>query len=518
MLTRKLYSPLCTSLRHAISEECRPRLADIQSVVTRSLGFETKKLLFAQLKQKNIELNSDFYKKVCANLKVDFEIDFAPSIFAFPWPNSMTFQLTEIDDFWQSHLDTTPGIFGWDSYKVLSPLVKHKNGNWFVSPKSVIPVDTFNELVGDVNATCEPSHTDIDIKVEAGDDVKSVYKTVQTAIQKEEYQVAYQKLKFVLAQDKQHSGATRDLAMLYLQGNYVEQDLKKAEQLYTIAAKLGCPVASHVLGVSYDFDGEFTTDLSRAFMYHQQAIDRGNHHSIICLIAMLEFNRGIPDNFNSEYIRILLSKALKLRSLDVLQRIVSYYEQHEGIDASERFELLKIVQNEYSNVQLPNDRFKTVNYNLALYYLTGTGCKKNVDLALKHFKVESELFSDADSMFQISMIYKNEIRDFDKSEEWLLKALDNIDGTTISAVKICCDVGELEYKRRNHDIACSMFFQSIIYENDFNYLKPQHVEMIEQQKCIAMYWIEKAAEAGIEPATILLEEINNAPDIYQFCE
>ncbi|UYM16326.1 tetratricopeptide repeat protein [Endozoicomonas euniceicola] len=467
MLTHFSHKALCSYLRFDILKDCAGSSGvthtDIRNAVAHAFGFKNDKTIKKHLKSTPILVKPEVCQHFATIMHDDFNIDYNRTPFTFCWPDNIVFCTEEIGLFWRHCFNNLDVRIGSDAYMMMTPIMQYKKGRWVVAPDSPITVAQINSVIGNGIAILDNSHTDIVRKRnESADngDVEALYSIAQCYLKDRDNASAFKVLEKLLSLNDQHEGALTDLAMIYLEGakDCVEIDLEKSERLYLQAAELGSAQAAHVLGFSYDLNGQFRRDFDQAFVFHKLAVERGNHASINCLVAMILYDRGVPKDLEPDYLKNLFSLGLELQDPDTIQRIADYYERNDKFDYDFLLNLRELC------VEL-EPVTKRTNFELARYYQAGFGCKKNIPLAIKHYEIEVEKFKCADSMFNLAIIYRDELKDTDSYRDCLNKAYDAIDNNTMYAISIIYLLGLHARLDRNFDLAVSRFLQAINFNS-----------------------------------------------------
>ncbi|WP_300181569.1 hypothetical protein [uncultured Aliivibrio sp.] len=464
MLTQSSHKALCSSLLFDIRKnyaDSDVKLTDIRSAIALAFGFENDKSIKKYLKSTSILVVPEVCEKFATIMHDDFDIDYNRTPFTFCWPNDIAFCTEEIGRFWRHCFNGLEVRIGADAYMMMTPIMQYKKAHWVVAPNSPITVAQINSVIGNGIAILDNSHTDIVHKRNesaANGDIGALYSIAQCHLKDRNNATAFEVLKTLLSLNDQHEGALTNLAMIYFEGvkDYVEIDLEKSERLYLQATELGSAQAAHVLGFSYDLNGQFKRDFDLAFKFHKLAIKRGNHASINCLITMIIHDRGIPKDLEPDYLKNLFSMGIQLQDPDTIQRIADYFECEGEYDF-----LLNLRE---LCVQL-EPVTKRANFELARYYQAGFGCEKNIYLAIEHYEIEVEQFKCADSMFNLAIIYRDEFQDTDTYRDWLNKAYDMIDDDTMYAISIIYLLGQDAHLDRKFDLATRYFMQAINFNS-----------------------------------------------------
>ena len=521
MLTLESYKALCSSLYFDIRDECggasRIKRTDMSALVSRAFGFDSDKAIKQRLRDSPIEISPKVCDVFCALVEEEFGIKYQRSVFTFKWPNEISFTISEIEQFWCEQLKRVDLASGADRYTVITPIIQYKKGYWIVAPESPVSVNVINAVIGEDIAVQDNSHTDIVLKrnesAGAGD-VSAMYSIAGCHLVKEENAAAFDILHEILSIDGQHQHALTDMAMLYLQGveDKVDVDLHKAEQLYRQAASLGSAQAAHVLGFSYDRNGLFDTDFKQAFAYHQLAIERGNHASINCLIAMIMHKRGVPESLDPQYLNNLFKLGLELQDPDTIKRCAEYHELHGTLSPEYVFELRK------SCVEI-DPTTPDANRQLAYSYGNGIGCEKNIPLAIEHYLKEIELYDCTDSMYELSHLYLIENNDKESWHKLVEQALGNINDTTSNAIHILLSSGLIALENKDFRRAEELFNEALEYSNSTtDTLENCRVRLIARYQLGITHYLHsdkqygiqlicEAAKAGYEHAECVLEWI-----------
>ncbi|WP_318457530.1 tetratricopeptide repeat protein [Photobacterium leiognathi] len=533
MLTQISYKALCSSLLFDIRKNCvgsDVALTDIRNAVAIAFGFENDKAIKKHLKLTSILVIPEVCLQFATIMHDDFGIDYNRTPFTFCWPNNIAFCTEEIGRFWRHCFNGLEVRVGADAYMMMTPIMQYKKARWVVASDSPITVDQINSVIGNGIAVLDNSHTDIVRKRNesaANGDVGALYNIAQCYLKDRDNASAFEVLEKLLSLNEQHECALTDLAMIYFEGakDCVEIDLEKSEQLYLQAAELGSAQAAHVLGFSYDLKGQFKRDFDRAFEFHKLAVKRGNHASINCLVAMIIYDRGVPKDLEPDYLNNLFSMGIQLQDPDTIQRIADYFECNGKRDYDYLLSLRKLC------VQL-EPVTKRTNFELARYYQAGFGCEKNISLAIEHYETEVEKFKCADSMYNLAIIYRDELKDTDFYRDWLNKAYDVIDDDTMYAINIIYLLGQDAFLDRNFDLAIRCFMQAISFNSmaiehhhpDFQDVTANIRNMAKLNLGLISYYhlnqtegadlICNAAVAGCTPAKfkwamILIEDYNN---------
>ena len=533
MLTQSSHRALCSSLLFDIRKNCvgsDVALTDIRNAVALAFGFENDKAIKKHLKLTSILVIPEVCQQFSTIMHDDFGIDYNRTPFTFCWPNDIAFCTEEIGSFWRHCFKGLEVRVGADAYMMMTPIMQYKKARWVVAPDSPITAAQINSVIGNGIAVLDNSHTDIVCKRNesaANGDVGALYGIAQCYLKDRDNTSAFEVLEKLLSLNDQHESALTDLAMIYFEGtkDCLEIDLEKSERLYLQAAELGSAQAAHVLGLSYDLNGQFKRDFDRAFEFHKLAVKRGNHASINCLVAMIIHDRGVPKDLEPDYLKNLFFMGIQLLDPDTIQRIADYFECNGKRDYDYLLSLRKLC------VQL-EPVTKQTNFELARYYQAGLGCEKNISLAIEHYEIEVEQFKCADSMFNLAIIYRDELKDIDSYRDWLNKAYDVIDDDTMYAISIIYLLGRDAHLDRNFDLAVRYFMQAISFNSmaiehhhpDFQVVTANIRNMAKLNLGLISYYhlnqtegadlICNAAVAGCTPAKfkwamILIEHYNN---------
>lgn len=366
----------------------------------------------------------DLFKVFCENLSDQLGINFYPSFFAFPWPKGISFSDQEIQEAWRNTmLDPKFGNFlNADLIQHRTPIIKRSvdKCKWIVLPHSPVPMWVFlNEFgVSTKQIETDPSHTDIKMKLEkraANGEVDAMYSLVQELLApKDEKSIqpdsayaiqAKNYLEKILSVEPKNPAALRDLAFIYHVGAGVNKDLMKAERLFKKAAELNDMQAQHILGFSYDYNGEYETDLEEAFRYHELAVISGNQSSIDCMAVMYIHDRGVPNDFDVQFLIQHLIKGAERSDPDCYIRLATLLEKIGKGDSEECFQLYK----KAADAELPP---KFASNNVARQFQYGLGCDRDLESAEKYYQREIYFHpNDEVSYLNLSLLVADRRRD-----------------------------------------------------------------------------------------------------------
>jgi len=214
----------------------------------------------------------------------------------------------------------------------------------------------------------------------------------------------------ILSIDPGHAAAIRDLGLIYHLGVGVEKNLAKAERLYLQSADLNDMQAQHVLGVYYDYNGEYETDVEKAFRYHELAVRNGNHSSIDCMGAMFTHDRGAPKGFDIQFLFDNLCEGVKRSDSDCFFRLATVLEKLGRGEDEMCFQLYKSAADSERPPMFANNM-------VAKYFQYGFGCDRDLDNAEKYYQLEIDLYpNDEASYYNLSYLVANRRRDLVKAK------------------------------------------------------------------------------------------------------
>lgn len=480
MLTQNCYQSLCTSLHFDVRDNHKDsdiKLGAIRQLVARAFGFESDKEINKYLKHTSISISPEVCREISLILKKRYSVDYYRSPFEFKWPKNIEFTSDEIGSFWRHAFKNKRVRSGADILMMMTPIMQYKRERWIVALESPVSIAQVNSIIGEGLADLEISHTDIiqklTVRAENGN-VGDLYSIALQFLSKGDNANAFPILMKILAIDEHHKDALSAMALIYYEGasDSVKVDFKKAEQLYRKASDLGCAQAAHVLGVSYDLDGAFEQNYEQAFKFLKLAIERGNHASINCLVTMILYNRGVPEDLEPDFLKKLFSKGLELQDPDTIMRIADFYESNGGLEPTTLFDAREACV-KISPVT------KRANLELARYYRLGFGCTQDIQLAIKHYEIEAEEFGCADAMNMLAAIYREDPHKQSVSLDWLQKAFNAIDSDkdTTHAVEILYQVAHKECSDENFDSAVKLFAKAINFTNTvIDHQEPEHAD------------------------------------------
>ena len=182
-------------------------------------------------------------------------------------------------------------------------------------------------------------------------------------------------LKFVKkAARKGYAIAEKALGNIYVEGELVDKDYRKAFKLFKSAADKGLAKAQNSVGNMYKVGVGTRRDMKKSVEYYRLAAEQGNVAAQYNLGNMFFGGYGVKQNY--ELAAFYYSLAAEANDKDALFNMGYMYEQGFGIKKSYRkaFALYKKAS-ERGNL--------VASYNLGVLYFKGRGTKKNNEEGFK---------------------------------------------------------------------------------------------------------------------------------------
>jgi len=317
------------------------------------------------------------------------------------------------------------------------------------------------------------------------------------------------------------------LAMAYLNGNGVAQDLTEAFGHFRKAAEAGNAEAMYTLAQAYHAGQGLEKDLSQAVHWYNKAAEAGNAEAMHSLAAMYFTGEGLAKD-NSRAVEWLV-KAAKAGSTQAMYNLAVAYYNGDGIardftKAVEWFRkaaeagdvaamynlaLAHLDINDYTNarkwfISAANEGNVEAMYNLGVIYHNGYGLARDYRKALEWYRKAAE-GGDSNAMVNLGLLHHDGLgtpRDPAKAVEWYSKGAEAGNGRAMANLAMAYYNGDgiekdpqraiqLLEKAAGMGEAMAMFNLAVMYQNGWSVKK-------DYEK--AAQWYRKAAEAGDDQA------------------
>lgn len=345
--------------------------------------------------------------------------------------------------------------------------------------------------------------------------------------------------------------AQNNLAICYEEGKCIERNLSAAFCLYKKVAEKGYDSAQYNLALCYEFGRGTEINLSEAIKWYEKAAEQGNVDAQYNLAICFKEGRGTEAN---------LQKAIEWyqkaaeQDYHAMNNLAVCYEEEGNL--KEAFKLYETSAKQ-GNVD--------AQFNLALCYEEGKGTEIDLKEAIKWYEKAAEQ-GDANAQFNLCSLYfnKDDMESILKGLDWLVRAarkgmeeagnllrdfmaeiiklaelgdaeaqfllgrsFQNGDGVIMNqdeAFKWYKLSAEQDYDKALNNLAC-IYLECENYEEAkecFERAAKQNCALaqfnlgtmynngntIERDITKAIYWLEKAAEQGLEEAKEVLDKIH----------
>ena len=230
-------------------------------------------------------------------------------------------------------------------------------------------------------------------------------------------------IKILESIDDNHPDVKYLLGSIYHKGLHSdtrEPDIKKAEYYYRDAAEAGLTDAIWMMGM-INFHGPYgyKQDLVRAREYFYKGALAG-HSDCQYLYAWMCKN-GLGGKYDAHEVIQFFKKGAEQGHIGCMPELALMYQQPECRDDSSAF---------YWARKASDAGDKLGNFLTGTFYLTGTGCDCDIDMARSHLKVATETgMLEAEQMLQrVESIYEKEELSFYKLKEKMPEAKANFYG------------------------------------------------------------------------------------------
>lgn len=298
--------------------------------------------------------------------------------------------------------------------------------------------------------------------------------------QKKEFEAA--EAKFIEAIEAGEYEATSMLALMYITGYGAKQDVDKGLEYLFLGDKHDDSQSISALA-DYYYNGKYVgQDLDKARTYYKRAADLEEPHAVGMLGLFL---------FNEEKYKEALyyfREAVCDYDTNAMYYLAKCAYNGLGMDKDYilAFEIYKKL-NEYDEAN------KEITKLLADMYFNGYGTNQDIDKAKELY----EKLDDEDSMFNLGLIYKNYLKEYEKALE-LFKKIKNERSQFEQALMLYNGLGMPENKNdayfKFYACAMSKYIYSYPFVGDCYY----YGYGVKQDYNEALKWYNEALEAGIK--------------------
>ncbi|MBR5648666.1 tetratricopeptide repeat protein [Pseudobutyrivibrio sp.] len=312
---------------------------------------------------------------------------------------------------------------------------------------------------------------------------------------------------YQMASDSGNVDGTDALGYFYLTGAGVDQDLDKAEALFSSAIEGGSVNAKVGLARVLLEKGDYEAQAKEA----ESALEEGQIADTKEKNEAEKKSKNKEDNSDDDsqlsQIVELLTVAQQAGDLDGGYYLGYIYENGIGVakDYKKAYDYYNRVIKSTSTALNDRDSINLSNIAIGLMYINGYGVGEDTDVALEHFTTASENSSPKASYY-IGQMYENGIgvdKDYEKAMEYYLKAADFDYAPALN------QIGYLYYNGYGVDVdfASAVYYQKLaalqgyaiaqvnlgfLYENGYG---------VERNLETALSYYEMAANSGYEGAT-----------------
>ena len=181
--------------------------------------------------------------------------------------------------------------------------------------------------------------------------------------------------------ENKYPSAFSALGRMYFEGIYVEMDPEKAFQLFFEGAQLGSPACMYSLYILY-LDGRgVAKDTEKAYNWLRKAA-QNESDSALFVMAALSYEKQSPEAFS------YAKKACELKNENAPVVLGLCYLQ--GIGTAINFGMAKKCFQEVIESS-SGSNLSTAYYYLALMYIDGLGCERNINIANQYMQTAYNL-------------------------------------------------------------------------------------------------------------------------------
>ncbi len=323
---------------------------------------------------------------------------------------------------------------------------------------------------------------------------------------------------YQMASDSGNADGTCSLGYFYLNGAGVDQNLDKAESLFTSAIEAGSVNAkvglARVKLAQGDYDAYFSINDSQEdneLNIEEAANEKAEATDVVSTskesTASKDSKELDTDDSELGEIITLLKEASEAGDLDGRYYLGRMYEAGLGVlqDYNEAFDYYNRVIKSNSTALEDQDAINLSNIAIGLMYVKGKGVEANSETAMEYFTTASNNNS-AKASYYIGLMYENSVgvdRDYAKAMEFYLKAAE------LDYAPALNQIGYLYYNGYGVDVdfASAVYYQKLaalqgypiaqvnlgfLYENGYG---------VERNLETALSYYEMAASSGYEGAT-----------------
>ncbi len=253
---------------------------------------------------------------------------------------------------------------------------------------------------------------------------------------------------YVKAAGKGDENAQFNLGMMYEDGRGVEQDYKKAFELYTLLAYRGHVGAQNKLGMMYVNGRWVDQDYKEAFEWLTKATEKENPDAQFNLGMMYANGWGVKQDYKTAFKWYTL--AANQMHIDAQYKLGVMYANSLGVERDDE----KAV--EWFTKAAEDGNILAQN-NLGIMHANGRGTEQNYKKAFKYYTLAAEKWN-ADAQNNLGMLYANGLgveRDDEKAFEWWTKSAE--EGNTLAQYNLGIMYQSRAEIEKNYELAIKYY-------------------------------------------------------------